>query len=135
VVAVRDRVGRGGEPMEVLGREPPGDGAEQENGEERSVHAGTYAGTPGTATNLHFVLQTNEHNENRTCNARRTSPELRVPPGGRGKRAVARRAGVHGRHRDSAGDARDRRAARLLLVFRASRPSPPTVLSRPARET
>src|SRR2546429_9634142 len=55
VVAVGDGARRGGEPMEVLGGERRGCGAEQEESDERSVHAGTYAGTRGTATNVHFV--------------------------------------------------------------------------------
>jgi hypothetical protein len=37
--------------MEVLGGEPPGCDAEQQESDERSVHAGTYAGTWDTATN------------------------------------------------------------------------------------
>src|SRR5439155_967892 len=57
VVAVGDGARRGGEPMEVLGGERRGGGREQQKRDERSVHAGTYAGTPGTATNVHFVRQ------------------------------------------------------------------------------
>jgi len=48
----------------VLGGERRGGGAEQEESDERSVHAGTYAGTPGTATNRTFCSATNDHNEN-----------------------------------------------------------------------
>jgi hypothetical protein len=45
--------------MQVLGGERGGGGAEQEESDERSVHAGTYAGTAGTATNVHFCSATN----------------------------------------------------------------------------
>src|SRR5207253_8781012 len=46
-----------GEQKEVQGGERRGCGGEQEKSDERSVHAGTYAGTPGAATNVHFFRQ------------------------------------------------------------------------------
>src|SRR5947207_6325568 len=43
--------------MEVLGGERSGCGAEKEESDGRSVHAGTYAGRPGSATHVYLDLQ------------------------------------------------------------------------------
>src|SRR6266571_5377040 len=48
-----------------------------------TVHSFQTRSFPDTVLSLRSA--TNDHHENRNCNARRTSPELRVPPGGPGK--------------------------------------------------